>query len=230
MPIRFVKIQNQQPVAGYVANKLSHHLQKGERVLWLVSGGSAIKVAASVARQLARQHLEYLTVSLTDERPGPVGHADSNWLGLMDAGFELRGANLHPVLTGNGTKSETAAFNRFLREQLERNDFKLGLFGIGPDGHAAGLPARNAAGSDELADYYQSGLFLQVSSSPDRISSTPAAISRLDEVVAFVMGENKHPQLERLARDLPYADQSAQALKQASKLTVFNDYTGDIAA
>jgi 6-phosphogluconolactonase/glucosamine-6-phosphate isomerase/deaminase len=173
-----------------------------------------------VAAKLAGEDLQQLTVSLTDERPGPLGHPDSNWLGLMDAGFQLRGAHLQPVLNGDDTLSETAAFNRFLHEQLERNDYKLGVFGIGPDGHTAGLPAQNAAASEKLADYYQAGSF-------QRISSTPAAIARLDEIVAFAVGESKHLQLERLAQNAPYAEQSAQALKPVASLTVFNDFMGE---
>lgn len=220
MALRFVKTQSQEPAASYIAGKLRSHLEAGERVLWLVSGGSVLRLAAAVARSLADAPLGQLTVSLTDERPGPVDHPDSNWRGLMGTGFSLPRATLHPVLTGDGTKSETAAFNRFLREQLERADYSLGVFGIGPDGHTAGLPATHAAPSNQLADYYEAGSFR-------RISSTPEAISRLHEAVAFVMGEAKHPQLERFAQALPYEDQSAQALKLCPRLTIFNDYQGD---
>ena len=226
--MRFVKIDSSRPAAEYLAHHLNSHLRHGERVLWLISGGSVIKVAATVAGQLDPQHLERLTVSLTDERPGPAGHRDSNWAALMEAGFKLPNAHLQPVLTGNGTKSETADFNRFLHEQLERNDFKLALFGIGPDGHTAGLPASGASPSDETADHYESDVFLQVAPAQrDRISMTPAAIGRLSLAVAYVMGENKHAQLERLAQDLTYEEQSAQALKLAPTLTVFNDYQGE---
>jgi 6-phosphogluconolactonase/glucosamine-6-phosphate isomerase/deaminase len=228
MAMRFVKVDSAQPVAQQLAHTLHTHLQKGERVLWLISGGSVIKVATAAAAHLRGENLERLTVSLTDERPGPEGHPSSNWLGLMEAGFALPSAHLQPVLTGDGTKSETGAFNRFLHEQLERNDFKLGLFGIGPDGHTAGLPVTGAPPSDELADYYESDLFLQVAPAQrDRISMTPAAIEELDLAVAYVMGESKRPQLERLLEDLTYEQQSAQALKLARTLTVFNDQLGE---
>jgi 6-phosphogluconolactonase/glucosamine-6-phosphate isomerase/deaminase len=218
--MRFMRISSSQPVADYVSQVILEHLAKSERVLWLVSGGSVIRVAAAVAERLAGQRLKNLTVSLTDERPGPVGHADSNWRGLEEAGFSLPGARLMPVLTGADTAADAAAFNRFLASQLDQADYSLGLFGIGPDGHTDGLPAQNAAPSTDLAAYYEAGPFR-------RISSTPAAIARLTEAVAFVMGENKHPQLDRLAQDLPYEEQSAQALKLAPKLTVFNDYIGE---
>jgi 6-phosphogluconolactonase/glucosamine-6-phosphate isomerase/deaminase len=229
MALRFVKIQTMEAAVSYVAGKLRSHLEAGERVLWLVSGGSVIKLAVAVARDLAGAPLGHLTLSLTDERPGPAGHTDSNWRGLMAAGLELPRATLVPVLSGHGTEAETRAFDRFLREQLERADFKLGLFGIGPDGHTAGLPAQDAAESEHLADYYRSDLFLEVSASPDRISCTPAAISRLTEAVIYVMGDIKHVQLDRLREDLPFETQSAQALKHAPATTIFNDYIGEAA-
>ena len=216
MNLHFVKTTSKKAPAQYVAHELTSRLKRGERILWLIAGGSVIHVAIDIAQHLRNFDLSRLTVSLTDERPGPVGHPDSNWLGLMSSGFELRYAHLQPVLTDDSTKSETAAFNRFLREQLERNDFKLGLFGIGPDGHTAGLPAQNTLDSDQFADYYEEGSFR-------RISATPKAIAELDEAVAYVMGEAKHPQLKRLEQNLPYSEQSAQALKGARKLTVFCD-------
>jgi 6-phosphogluconolactonase/glucosamine-6-phosphate isomerase/deaminase len=220
MSVRFVKITSAEPLVEYVAEALKRHLQTGERVLWLIAGGSVINVAVAAARKLSDVPLEHLTVSLTDERPGPVGHADSNWQQLLDASFEVPGARLQPVLTGAHTASDTAAFARFLEVEIERDTFRLGLFGIGPDGHTAGLPAKNAKSSDLLADHYEAGDFR-------RISSTPNAISRLDEAVVFVTGEPKHVQLDRLKLDLPYAKQSAQALKLAPTVTIFNDYKGD---
>src|SRR6185312_14144068 len=98
---------------------------------------------------------------------------------------------------------------------LASGGYRLGLFGIGSDGHTAGLPAENAPDHVELAAYYEDGSFR-------RISSTPATIARLDEAVVFVMGEAKHAQLDRLSKNLPVAEQSAQVLKQVPKITVFN--------
>jgi 6-phosphogluconolactonase/glucosamine-6-phosphate isomerase/deaminase len=148
----------------------------------------------------------------------------------MDLGFSLPGAKLQPVLTGAGSVSDAADFAAFLSKQLEEADFALGQFGIGPDGHTAGLPAKGAAPSDALADYYKSDVFLEVApAQPDRISITPAGISRLTEAIACVRGESRHHQLDRLAQNLPYAEQSSQALKLAPKCTIFNDLKGESA-
>jgi 6-phosphogluconolactonase/glucosamine-6-phosphate isomerase/deaminase len=220
--LRFIKVESPEPVVSYLAEALAKHLDAGERVVWLVSGGSAIKVAVEVAHRLRSESLENLSVTLADERPGPVGHADSNMHQLELAGFSLPGAHLVPVLTGASTAADTAAFARFLKTQLKRNQYRIGLFGIGPDGHTAGIPARDAASSTELAASYEARDFR-------RISMTPAAISRLDEVVAYAMGDNKQLALARLAADLQITEQSAQAVKQAKKVTIFNDYKGESA-
>ena len=220
MALRFVKISSPGPVVQYLVDVIGRKLRAGERVLWQVSGGSAIAVEVAVSKALMHQQLDRLTVTLTDERPGPVGHPDSNWLQLEQAGFTLPGAGLRPVLTGESSAADTARFNRFLSEQYDRARFRIGLFGIGPDGHTAGLPAQNAPEHTGYAAYYEAGPFR-------RISSTPAALARLDEAVVFAVGESKHPQLDRLSQDLPVTEQSAQALKQAPVITVFNDYKGE---
>lgn len=219
MAIRFVKISSPESVIHYLVEIIGRRLRAGERVLWQLSGGSAIAIELEVSKVLAHQPLDRLTVTLTDERPGPVGHPDSNWGQLERAGFKLPGAGLRPVLTGASTATDTAAFNRFLREQFNRCRYRVALLGIGPDGHTAGLPAQHAVEHPEFAAYYEAGSFR-------RISSTPAAIARLDEAVVFAVGEAKHPQIERLSRDLPFTEQSAQALKSVPQVTVFNDYKG----
>src|SRR6266566_4768573 len=100
MTAKYLQIQNHEPVVAHCTAVLRQQLQAGKRVLWLVSGGSVIPVAVAVAQKFTGIPVGKLTVSLTDERPGPVGHPDSNWLGLQQAGLQLPGATLRPILTG----------------------------------------------------------------------------------------------------------------------------------
>ena len=59
------------------------------------------------------------------------------------------------------------------------------------------------------------------------MTTTPAALARLDEAVVYALGESKWPVIDQLEDDLPLNDQPAQALKQIPKLTIFNDHRGE---
>jgi 6-phosphogluconolactonase/glucosamine-6-phosphate isomerase/deaminase len=217
MNMTFVPASSPDPVGKYIAEVIVAQLGGKRTVLWLLSGGSAIAVAVAASRRLAGRDLSGLTVSLIDERYGPVGHAQSNWKQLQDAGFDLPGATLHPVLVGASQSDTAEAFDEFLHAEFSRADFSVGLLGIGPDGHTSGiLPHSPAVTSLGLVTSYDGGAF-------QRITTTPRALSSLDEAVVYAVGENKWPVLDRLETDLPFAEQPAQALKAATKLTIFTD-------
>lgn len=214
------KVTNDESVVTYLAGVLRQKLGEG-KVLWLVPGGSAIAVAVAVSQKLQDAELENLTVTLTDERFGSVGHSDSNWQQLQDAGFNLPGATAVPVLHGHDRDQTTSEYAQHLQEFCQGAAYCVGLFGIGPDGHTAGIiPGSPAVTATEWAASFDNGDY-------QRITMTAPAIAALSEAVVYAMGEAKLPQLERLQQDLPITDQPAQALKQVPKLTIFNDQTGD---
>jgi 6-phosphogluconolactonase/glucosamine-6-phosphate isomerase/deaminase len=197
-------------------------LDQNKKVLWLVPGGSAISIVAEISKRLAGRDLGNLSVTLTDERYGEVGHPDSNWKQLADLNFDLPGANLVPVLNGKDRAGTTADFAEALTTLLDQSDYALGFFGIGPDGHTAGiLPGSPAVTSTMAAQDYDAGNF-------QRITMTPLAIEKLDEVVVYAMGEAKWPVFDQLETDVPVNEQPAQFLKQVPTVTIFNDYKGEV--
>jgi 6-phosphogluconolactonase/glucosamine-6-phosphate isomerase/deaminase len=215
--MQFLPAYSPQPAGEYVAKLIERQLKDGRTVLWLLSGGSAIHVAVAAAAVLEGQNLTGLTVSLLDERYGRVGHSASNWHQLAEAGFKPTGATLHPVLEGAPLDATAKAFEVFLATEFEVADFVLGLLGIGPDGHTSGiLPHSPAVDAPGLAFVY---------AGPDyqRVTTTAAALQRLDEAVVFAAGEAKWPVLDRLETELPVAEQPAQILKSLPQLTVFTD-------
>ncbi len=242
----FYKISSVETVAKALAETIKQHLAAGEQVFWLVSGGSSIAVASLASKLLAPWNarpgragmadstglagapLDKLVVSLTDERFGPIGHTDSNWRQLNMAGFELPRAKLLPILGGQDIEATTEGFKRTLEQQLAAANYRIGLFGIGNDGHTAGiLPNSLAASSAELAACYDADPRSGSGASFTRITITPKGIARLDEAVAYATGEAKHPALNQLEQVLPLAQQPAQALKTAKKFSVYNDYKGE---
>jgi 6-phosphogluconolactonase/glucosamine-6-phosphate isomerase/deaminase len=205
-------------VALYIANQINAKLRAGKRVLWLVPGGSAIEVAVSASRQISGVASD-LSITLTDERPGPIGHPGSNWRQLKTAGFDYERHNYYEVLQNKPEDQETTAYGAWLERALgEDNDYKIGLFGVGADGHTAGiLPGVTPTTAEKFAGYY---------SDPQRqrISINPAGIAALDEVIVFAIGEDKRAVIDGLAGNVDASVIPAQHLKQAGKLVVYNDH------
>lgn len=219
MSMTFWTIDSPELVANYLAEEIGRRLHKGQRVLWLVAGGSAVSSAARASKQLVQEgiSLERLTVTLTDERYGKPGHADSNWQQLLDAGFSLPGATLHPVLAGKDMEATATDFEEFLEGELGKVDYRMGLLGIGADGHTSGiLPGSSAVQAKGLVHAYDGGDY-------QRITTTSAALKQLDEAVVYAVGEAKWPVLDQLETDMSIDEQPAQILKHVPKLTICTD-------
>jgi len=204
--------------ANFITLSILNQLKLNKHVLFFVTGGSSISVAVKVAELLLDKPLDNLTIMLTDERYGPLNHKDSNWYQLIQKGFNLRKAVLIPILIGEDITKTTKKFNRVLHQEFKKAEYKIGLFGIGIDGHTAGvLPSSEAVSSNELVCAYKTPSF-------KRITITPKVISQLDEAIVFAMGEMKWPILEKLEKDLPIEEDPSQILKKVPLLTIFTDY------
>lgn len=225
----FRRVTSAEPVVDYLADVLKSKLQAGQRVLWFLSGGSAVELEVAVALQLKGQKLDKLVISLADERFGPVGHSESIWQQLLDGGFDVGTAELLPVLNGLGFTESQAAWGAKIKTLLEAVDYRLAFLGIGPDGHIAGILPNSPATkqSSALTFAYQSEAIPGVRPAFQRITLTPAAIARLDEVVVYAMGDAKKQALEDLQQERPASGQPAQLLKRVSKVTIFTDQMGD---
>ena len=214
-------IKNYSEATQYITDILTQHLKRNERVLWLIPGGSAISIAVDVSHALTEELKKNLTISLTDERYGALNHADSNWFQLSKAGFDFSGVTQKPVLIGLDRTDTTRHFDETLSALQDGYDYSLGFFGIGPDGHTAGiLPGSAALQSKHYAADYDASNF-------ERITMTPTAIAALDEAVAYAVGDTKWPILKQLQTELPVDIQPAQLLKNVRKLTIFTDYKGE---
>ncbi|MBX4191140.1 6-phosphogluconolactonase [Candidatus Saccharibacteria bacterium] len=219
--IEFRQVHSTQPVVDLIFRTIHTLLEKNASILWLIGGGSAIEIAIQVASQLNKsRNLEQLTVTLTDERYGPVGHRDSNWKQLQDRGFKLDNAKLLPVLTNKDFEQTANSYGESLNKALSQADYSLALAGMGPDGHIFGIKPNSPAvdsRNDVVAykwDDYQ------------RITPTASFISRLDEVIIYASGEEKHQQIADLEKELSLQEQPAQLLKKLQKVTIFNNHIG----
>lgn len=216
--MNMVTTDNIEEVDGFISASILNQLKLNKKVLFLISGGSCIPVTVRIAEIIKDYPYKDLTIMLMDERYGDVGHPDSNWYQLMQKGFDLPNAKLIPTLTGDDRIVTTKKFSERLGEELEEAEYKIGLFGIGRDGHTAGiLPGSEAVDSQELADTY-------ITPTYSRITMTFKAIEQLDEAVVFAQGEEKWEVLENLQKDIPLDVQPSQILKKVPSLTIFTDY------
>lgn len=188
-------ITTRQPVveaARHIAATITSHLTQGDRVLWLLSGGSGAAVALAVARQLASIDLHNLSITMTDERYGPIGHPDENWQQIINAGFSTPNATLYRPLSGQNRPDAVAAWTDWLQTQLAQAQFSIGIFGIGPDGHTAGIkPHSSAVHAIEPIVAFTGNDF-------ERLTVTFPTIRRLDELVIQASGDDKAAVIRQL--------------------------------
>jgi 6-phosphogluconolactonase/glucosamine-6-phosphate isomerase/deaminase len=213
--------------ARFIAQSILNQLKINKRVLFFVTGGSSIAVGVRVSKILQdnfkkeenKNLIKNLAITLTDERYGKVGHMDSNWQQLLENGFGLLDAKIIPVLTGDDFEETTQKFNMVLAQALKNADYKIGLFGIGSDGHTAGiLPESKAVNFEEFVVGYEAPKF-------SRITITPKTIEELDEAVVWVQGEEKWNTIKNFIDTYPLmVKQPAQVLKKVPLLTIFTDY------
>jgi 6-phosphogluconolactonase/glucosamine-6-phosphate isomerase/deaminase len=210
--------QPAEKAAEMVVVEIKKHLAKGEQVLCLLSGGSGIAVAVEADKKLAKTDLSNLFVSLTDERYGELGRKDENWQQLLDVGFSLTGANLYRPLNGKDMRQTTADFNDWLTKQFKNADYKIGVFGLGIDGHTAGIkPNSIATKSQDLAVYYTSDDF-------ERVTITFTAIRQLDTAIIQASGIDKKTIINSLMNETPsYINQPAQILKFVPNVRLYTN-------
>lgn len=217
MSLNIKTIKDIEEVAEFTANSINKQLELGKRVLWFVTGGSSIKVESIIAPKINTNFPGRLVITLTDERFGEENHPDSNWYQLKQLGFEIEKVKIINFLEGESFTNTTKRLRIILKEELAKADYKIGMFGIGIDGHTAGiLPHTEAVNSPELISAYKTPQF-------DRVTITPKVILELDEAVVFAMGENKWPILEKLEKEFPLEEDPSQILKTVPLLTIFTD-------
>lgn len=219
-------VYTDQPIeqaADALSMAIKKHLSLGERVLWLLSGGSGIAIAVEASKKLKNIDLSNLFVSLTDERYGEIGHKDENWQQLIDAGFSLPSANLYRPLIGKKIKQTVVEFNNWLAIQLEKANYKIGIFGLGTDGHTAGIKPRSiATKSDDL-------IVSHVAEDFERITITFAAIRQLDTAIIQASGIEKQLAINNLmTRTVSYIDEPAQILKFVPNVTLYTNNKEEI--
>jgi len=209
---------DEQGAIDQISAIINQALSSGS-VMLLVSGGSNIKSAVKIRGKLNLKN--NLTIGLVDERYGKVGHPDSNWQKLLDAGLNTQNISLMPVLNGDDVDSATRRYSNNLEIAFEQHDTCIGLLGMGSDGHTSGiLPNSPAVDSSQLVTHYVGPDF-------KRITTTAKSLQMLDQGLLMAFGESKRQQLEELKKDIAASAQPVQILKKIPQFLIFNDQVKD---
>jgi 6-phosphogluconolactonase len=219
--IHFFKITDVGFIAQQISESIRSKLAEGRDVVWLLSGGSAITVAVEAASLLADEGTPRLTVGLIDERYGKPGHTDSNWSQLEAAGFKLEGIDLAPMIKGLDFIGTTKEYDKFIAQIAGQNSYKIGLLGMGADGHTAGiLPYSPVIDSNSFVGCYEAADYR-------RVTLTGKGLRILDKAIVYAAGAAKRSAIENLTKSMPAAKQPAQLLKRIADVDVYNDVIGD---
>ncbi|OHD22298.1 MAG: hypothetical protein A2Y38_00675 [Spirochaetes bacterium GWB1_59_5] len=237
--MQFFQTDSPEIVQDAIIGPIGDRLREGRPALLLISGGSTAGIAIAAIKALQKlsttQGLDVpglLSISLIDERFGPVGHKHSNWKQLLDEGLPAESVRAMPLLLESRDDEEAfhSAIRRFdeiltnaARKETSGEMLIVGILGIGADGHTAGiLPGSPACLEDDsgpaapLAMGYKSGIHT-------RITITPAFFQYFDRAIAYASGEEKQQALAGLREAKPVCDHPAQLLKRAHESLVFCD-------
>src|SRR3989338_1207411 len=189
-------------------------------VLLFLSGGSCIKAYPYLAESILRlfrnsedDDIQNLTILQVDERFQPKKKEDSNAYQMEKAGLwkTCQKANLEYYTVSqerslgdsvefyNDTmkKFNISRMPQFDKEGTQRKKkmYQIGVFGIGEDGHTAGL-LRGYESYWNTESFYvgyeNSGQF------KNRITLTPCSIKKMDMIFVLVQGDKKKKVLKKL--------------------------------
>lgn len=221
--MQFIKTTDWDEGTAALTERLRTELGHHKRVLWLLCGGSNITASVQVMEKLDDEATKNLAIFLTDERFGEVGHADSNSKQLYDAGFKPKQAVFVPMLAPDLSLQQTQErYAQAMKRAVDHADVIIAQFGIGSDGHIAGiLPHSTAVTADGWLAGYEASPYT-------RITLTFEALRHISVAFAMAFGNEKRQALEQLRdENLTLDDEPSQILKELPEAYIFNDQIGE---
>jgi 6-phosphogluconolactonase/glucosamine-6-phosphate isomerase/deaminase len=205
----------------YICKKLQEHA--GEQILLLLSGGSAFSILDHIDPSCIGPHVH---IGLSDER-FTTDAQGNNFLQLQQTAFYKKIQESGAQFFDSFPKEHETQFEFSNRLKLEiekyfyayPESYALGIFGIGEDGHTAGI---FPMGEKEFADTYKTAEFYipvtePTNTYPLRSSITPAFIEEvIDDVVLYAVGTNKCENILDYMYNRTFAEHEIPALIPAS--------------
>ncbi len=182
----------------YITEKLHDH--NNEDVLFLVSGGSALRVLEHIDEEVLKTQ-KTLTIAATDER-FTFDENGNNFLQLQTTNFYKYAEGSHVDFLSSAPRSGDTflTFCERMKNDFENyfkthpHGYTIALLGIGEDGHTASIFPRTEQNFTEV--YMNDELYVCVTQDdtqyPYRTTITPSFIEeKIDDVVLFAVGSIK---------------------------------------
>ncbi|MFA5003992.1 MAG: 6-phosphogluconolactonase [Candidatus Saccharimonadales bacterium] len=180
-----------------IAQRIEDELAKNKQVLWLVSGGSNVALEVNIMRSLKEKianKLQNLTILPMDERYGKPGHVNSNTEFMRKSGFQPGVAEWIDVLAHDVSLEETLEYYADVAaEAMADAHIIIGQFGLGADGHVAGILPDSPATDEDYATVigYEWSDYV-------RLTLSPRALTDVQVAYVPAYGQSKEAALKRL--------------------------------
>lgn len=188
-----------------------------DKILLLLPGGSAAKIAQAVLRDLSAATKSKLTLTLTDERFGAEGHADSNWNLYANSFSAMDALQLLPVLTKTDDQAATTTiWEAKLANALAAAGSVVALFGIGNDHHIAGIKPNSPPTweTERIVSSYQGEDYV-------RITISPVVFTHIQYGYIYAEGSSKLQAIETLAKDRDIQQYPDELIKRCGSSVVY---------
>ncbi len=203
-----------------LANTLNEALTMHKKVVWLVSGGSNVAISVAASKQIMPELRHKLVVMQLDERYVPMESENCNWQQLLTAGFDVAKSHVYPVLANDAMSLENTVqrYEAIVKMEFEQADYIIGQFGVGNDGHVAGiLPETAAVTASGMVCGFKGFDF-------ERVTLTFDGLRAVDKALVFAAGESKLPALHRLKNGEQSIEKlPARIFEQIEDSTIYND-------
>lgn len=220
--MNYISSKNQDQGAFDLSNNIVKSLNDGKKVLWFLTGGSSIPACVTALNNI-KEHvgsieLKNLTVTLTDERFGPLGHTDSSWQKLSEAGFDFESVNAIPVISDTSFEEAAKKYDEQVRRALSEHNVIVAMFGVGSDMHIAGILPQSAG--TEASGYttaYDTNTF-------KRITLTLGGIKQVNMAYVFIFGYEKKDVIAKLQTSVaPISLEPSLVLRSIPSVYIYSD-------
>lgn len=192
-------------------------------IILLLAGGSCLNAVRHAVKKLDGPVLSRIHLAQIDERVVPLDDPASNWRQIEESvGARLNQfASTLPMVPNVEEADDLAiSYEMRLMSLLETADETIGIYGIGDDGHIAGMLSTTNPG--DFTQFLDGRLVVGYKAHDyTRITTTAALLTKLSEVILLTCGPNKVKTVDKINQDLAPHNHPAQLLKDASRVSLF---------